>query len=293
MEDRSLHQLFRERLIAQANLFAALTSHPTLTGGARERALRALLREVLPRRYEVLDGTIVSLDATGKPRKTDAQIDTMVVDTFDYPTLLREGETAIVLPHAVRAIVEIKTDLAWTEKPAQNPFLKALRQIGALRLAVDPNNLIPVTLFSYNAPSTCATLRSWLRRMLEERERLRSLADASVTETESMSVRLLAADRLPERIICDTGVIAVKVEDGSGTAYRFHDNSLGRDVASAVVYLVDDIVQRTSAHVDPLGSEAFRLFQQFIGGTMLHETSEERLIISSESHATKDQGGRT
>lgn len=126
----------------------ALTSHPTLTGSARERALQALLRDVLPRRYEVLDGSIVSVDAAGQPAKTDSQVDLMIADTLDFPVLLRESDTAIVLPQAVRAIVEIKTELGWTKDPSTNPFLKALRQIGALRQATDPDGAIPVTLSS-------------------------------------------------------------------------------------------------------------------------------------------------
>ncbi len=288
---RHLHALLRDRLVAQANLFAALTSHPTLTGSARERALHALLREVLPRRYEVLDGTIVSTDKQGQPTKTDAQVDLMIVDTMEFPVLLREGDTAIVLPQAVLAVIEIKTDLAWTQSPSSNPFLKTLHQIGALRQATDPGGAIPVTLFSYTSPATCTTLRQWLEDTVKQRDRLRGESHrlhAANKATEALEIERKAsqldAALLPERIVCDTGVIALKVDDATQVVYRFYKNSLGSDAPSAVVFLVDDIVQSITTRTREQQDPAFNLFSLFLGAKILNNASDppvDPLVVST------------
>lgn len=98
------------------------------------------------------------------------------------------------------------------------------------------------------------------------------------------------ASFLPERIVCDTGVIALKVDDGERVVYDFYDNRLGSDVASAVVFLVDDIVQRTAPQAEERHAHAFRLFQRFLGGKMLQKAKENPLNVSAPP-AAADSGG--
>src|SRR5690242_3993960 len=69
-------QLIVEKLRAKSGLWKTLTGHTTLTGGGRERAFAELLRQLVPRRFEVLEGAIAT---PGK--RTRRQVDVMVVDT--------------------------------------------------------------------------------------------------------------------------------------------------------------------------------------------------------------------
>jgi len=128
----------QQRLAAQASLLASLSGHPTLIGSGREQALTQLLREVIPRRFEALSGCFISQDGnTGTPQKTSSQVDLMVVDTSDYPTLFRAGDIAVALPHSIRAIVEVKSGLGavrtrtGTLKSGET-FLSAVQQVGNL-----------------------------------------------------------------------------------------------------------------------------------------------------------------
>lgn len=62
VDETGLTHLLRRRLKAQADMFAALTSHPTLIGTGREDALAELLRQFMPRRFEILQGTVAVVD---------------------------------------------------------------------------------------------------------------------------------------------------------------------------------------------------------------------------------------
>src|SRR5262245_3876702 len=106
--DSDLSQVLRRRLKAQADLFAALTAHPTLIGTGREQALSELFRQFMPRRFEILEGTVAILDDNRRPIRSTQQLDIIVADTTDFPTLLRSGNVAIVLAHSVRAVMEVK-----------------------------------------------------------------------------------------------------------------------------------------------------------------------------------------
>src|SRR5262245_56419154 len=110
-KDSDLSQLLRRRLKAQADLFAALTAHPTLIGAGREEALSELFRQFMPRRFEVLEGTVAILDDQRRPIRSTQQLDIIVADTNDYPTLLRAGNVAVVPAPSVRAVVEVKSNL--------------------------------------------------------------------------------------------------------------------------------------------------------------------------------------
>ncbi len=146
MEKARFREMLVQRVRAQANLIGAFTTHNTLTGTARERAIVHVLREMLPRCFEALTGSIAAFDHDGQVQTTDRQIDLMIVDTWRYPTLFRDGDTAVVFAEAVRAIVEIKTRAvgrwAWFE---------TLVQSATLGSAVDLRSSVPRVVFAYEA----------------------------------------------------------------------------------------------------------------------------------------------
>lgn len=216
--ENSLQALLAARFRAQAQMVAALTDHPVLVGTGRESAVGALLQELLPRRFEVLTGVVAQLDAAGAPRRTNAQADLMVVDTLDFPVLLRAGNTAIVVPDSVRAVVEVKSALArppgggaeeggdpavgdGSEGTTQT-FLDALVQIGKLRLAIpDGGQSVQTILLSYGAPVFPRRLREWLELCVAARERM---------NPSSVEASALGAFALPDMILSVAGAMAFK-----------------------------------------------------------------------------------
>jgi hypothetical protein len=166
-DERSFMQVLRDQVVAQANLLEALTAHPTLVGAGRERAVIDMLRGQIPRRYEVLSGTVLGQDDEGSWQKENRQLDVMVVDTFDYPTLLRNGDIAVVLPQAVRVVIEVKSDLYTPPDPDKPPsppgdedpsgkkskgttpketFLDAIKQVSRNRLLFGETPILTVLL---------------------------------------------------------------------------------------------------------------------------------------------------
>lgn len=239
-----LGELLRNRLRAQADLLTALTDHPTLVGTGREHALAALLREVAPRRLEILTGVIASVDDAGQPQLATSQIDIMMVDTVDYPTLLRLGTTVVAIPQAVRAVIEVKSDLARGQK-----FVDAVEQLGCIQLEAGAENRFVTAIFSFGAPDRPATLRGWLEDILTERERRGQLITAAKTQDAKQARAAhaaLAAPMLPDLVISDRGAIAMKTDDGGKPAYRFYRAEAG---APAAVAFIDQMMQRTAPRV--------------------------------------------
>ena len=73
-------------------------------GGWKESLLRSVLRRYLPESYIVGQGFIVNKS------ESSSQIDILIV-AKDHPTLFKEDDLLIVTPDAVRAIIEVKTNL--------------------------------------------------------------------------------------------------------------------------------------------------------------------------------------
>lgn len=92
-----------------------------MIGHGREQAISDLIRQFVPRRLEVLSGAIVPGNPVSKAAR---QIDGMVADTLQYPSVLRVGEVAILLPDSVRAAIEVKSNLR--KPPDGEKLLKAL-----------------------------------------------------------------------------------------------------------------------------------------------------------------------
>ncbi len=146
----------RQRLVAQAELFAGLSAHTTVTGTGRERALADLLREVLPRRLEVLSGVVARMDG-GAPAKSARQVDLLIADTHDFPVLARSGDLAVVLPDSVRAMVEVKTRVSGDAE-----LLNAVAQLAESLSECTTGQRWYSALFSYTYPETSKKLREGL-----------------------------------------------------------------------------------------------------------------------------------
>jgi hypothetical protein len=235
-------------------MFAAVTSHPTLIGSGREAALAEFLRQLLPSRLELLSGTIAIFNAEGVPERSTHQIDLIVADTLDYPTLLRVGGIAVVLPPAVRALIEVKSDLGNSAD-----FVRAVAQSCRIKQLLGVGEPVFTTLFSFAAPSWNSTLHCWiedlmrLRRSLggEDLQDVRRLRDevlgadrkdpAAAAELFSM----LSVDRLPDMIVADRGAVARKTTE-LGPLRHFYSFLKDRDGAPAVAVFIDQLLQHLS-----------------------------------------------
>lgn len=143
-------------LRAKAELLASVTAHRTLTGTGRELALIQYFEGLVPRRFEVLTGTVLAPPAQGK---FEAQVDLMFVNTHDFPVLVREGSLAVVVPQSVHTTIEVKTKLD------KDSLVKVLPQIKRANrcLVSDGARAALSILFCYGTPANIETLKDNLR----------------------------------------------------------------------------------------------------------------------------------
>lgn len=79
-----------------------IIEHGPTVGTYRENLLQNSLRKHLPERYHVATGFIFGMRN---------QIDILIYDRIDYAPIFRDGHLVIVPPEAVRAVIEVKTNL--------------------------------------------------------------------------------------------------------------------------------------------------------------------------------------
>ncbi len=254
-------EALRQRLVAQAELFAALSSHTTITGTGRERALADLLREVLPRRVEVLSGVVARMD-DGAAAKSARQIDLLIADTHDFPVLARSGDLAVVLPDAVRAMVEIKTRVS-----GDNEMKDAIKQLAESRSECTTGQTWYSALFSYNYPNSSETLRTVLDLLITARnEKTVQLQDPSldpaVRAKLQAEVSPLIHAHLPDLIVSEKGAIAIKVV----SAYQFYECDAGR----AAVVFVSEILTAVTTELTRAGSIGYPLTTALTSAVGVH-----------------------
>lgn len=284
VQDSGLPQLLRRRLKAQADLFASLTQHPTLIGTGREAALAELFRQFMPRRFEILEGTVAILDADRRPVRSTHQLDMIVADTMDFPTLLRSGNLAVVLAQSVRAVMEVKSDL---KRGAS--FMAALIQIARVQQLLGATDPVFRGLFSFGAPAKSETVRSWLEDVIALREllatgqgrddirRIRDAvlnagdADASVADGRDL-LAVLANENLPNIIAADHGAVARK----SANTYTFLRG--GDDIPSAIV-VIDQFVEQLAATSAPEVNDAFGVVRAHLLIDVVPDTDLEDLQL--------------
>jgi len=220
-------ELLVQRLKAQASLLRSLTGHPTLVGTGRENAFRQLLHELVPQRYEILEGTIAG-DSGARARR---QVDCMIVDTFEFPTLFRSGNLAVVLRQAVRAIIELKGTIVAIDKPRSEAFRDLLIQIGRtqeqLQLGVD----VITVLFLFDEDITASELRTWIEEAIAARNRWASRGEHKADRD------ALSAAVLPSYIVTSEGLVVEKILDMP--VYRFYKT----DPAVAVAFLIANLLR--------------------------------------------------
>ena len=95
------------------------SAHAPTLGSYKERLLRQVIAEFLPRRYQVGTGFVLfpaaqlsgrgeSSAARRPPHEISRQLDLIVYDASEHPVVFREGDFVVVRPEAVRAVIEVK-----------------------------------------------------------------------------------------------------------------------------------------------------------------------------------------
>ena len=84
--------------------------HWLSVGNYKEELLRSLLKQLLPKKYEVSSGFILSLDENGNEIKSKQQ-DIIIWDSNEYAAIFRDHDFVIVPPEACKAVIEVKSTL--------------------------------------------------------------------------------------------------------------------------------------------------------------------------------------
>lgn len=84
--------------------------HWLSVGNYKESLLRGLLSNLLPKKFEVSTGFIMSTDRDGRIIKSKQQ-DIIIWNSNDYAAIFRDDEFVIVPPEACRAVVEVKSTI--------------------------------------------------------------------------------------------------------------------------------------------------------------------------------------
>jgi hypothetical protein len=100
----SYHKSLVDELKAVKNRIRTLIPHWPTDGAFKEATLRSVLRRHLPESLMVAHGFVVS------EHETSTEIDILIIDR-GHQTLFKDGDLVIVSADAVRAMIEVKTNL--------------------------------------------------------------------------------------------------------------------------------------------------------------------------------------
>lgn len=119
--------------------------HWLADGEHKEAVLRRVLRDLMPVKIGVCHGFIVD-----ESKEPSSQIDILLIDKLNKPTLFKDGDLTIVTPDCALGIVEVKT------KISSNAALKSVcEKLIENKLSVfeKTNRQCPVSLFVYEDTS--------------------------------------------------------------------------------------------------------------------------------------------
>ncbi|WP_281649189.1 DUF6602 domain-containing protein [Parendozoicomonas sp. Alg238-R29] len=84
--------------------------HWLSVGNYKESLLRDLLASLLPKKFEVSTGFILSADEHGNEIKSKQQ-DIIIWDSSEYAAIFRDNDFVIIPPEACKAVIEVKSTL--------------------------------------------------------------------------------------------------------------------------------------------------------------------------------------
>lgn len=119
----TFYDLEARKIAADGEKVALFTKHPGTLGAYRESRLRQYVAEHAPKRFAIASGFVSDHDADGNSiyDRSSLQIDCLVHDQTEYAPLLQAIDFAVVIPRAVAAVVEIKSNLTLFKERAKVP----------------------------------------------------------------------------------------------------------------------------------------------------------------------------
>ncbi len=283
---QSFVNALNQQILAKAQLTQTLTKHPVLIGASREDAIKELIQPFIPARFKVLSGSVAA-------EKSQAQFDIMVADTDSLPVLLHSQAYSIVLPAAVKVIIEVKSNLAratQVDPPHKEndgeTMLTVLRQIGRRRITTDLKSEAFSALVSFGAPQRNAKLREWLADIVRIRTEAAntvasSLRNRSPDVFEAQSrVQELQNSCLPDLILSTKGSIALKSGPPQAMSYKFLKTKPNHP---ALTVLVEQVVKTISGQIsrssDRRAVSAYQDILTSIGDATGDDTSVQPLNL--------------
>lgn len=274
-----------QQILAKAQLTETLTKHPVLIGTSREDAIKELIQPFVPDRFKVLSGSVAS-------EQSRAQFDIMVVDAESLPVLLHSQSYSVVLPAAVKVIIEVKSDL--TRATQVNPphaenkgetILAVLRQIGRRRITTDLKSEAFSALVSFGAPLRNSKLREWLADIVRIRADAVKVAAVSKRGTSQFKeaqarVQELQNNCLPDLIVSLGGAIAVKSTEPAGTVYKFLKPKPNYPALTILVEkTINVIAGEVSRRKDTQAVKAYRGILTSIGESTVDDATNSKLAL--------------
>lgn len=122
--------------------------HNLSSGGANETILREFLSAHAPTKFEVGQGFICDLEDSDLVSK---QCDILVYDQSNFPVLHSDGPIKVVMPDAVRMVIEVKT--RFTKEHVEGALLNV---VTATRL----NPQMTGVIFSFYSPSIGSVIKN-------------------------------------------------------------------------------------------------------------------------------------
>lgn len=149
---RAFATAFANDLSAKSEQLGRLLDHKPTVGGAREEMLRVLLEKHIPKRYHV---------ATGFVEGSPSQIDILIYDQIDYAPLFREGNLVVVPFQAVRAMIEVKSQLTRGE------LADALAHLDKATVAIQDGPPVFRGVFGYDGATALTLIDAFVQHHQE------------------------------------------------------------------------------------------------------------------------------
>lgn len=120
----------------------AALDHSSLKGDAFEESFRGFLRRYLPKKLDILQGTII--DAQGN---TTRQLDVIITDAASTPIFYESGNTRVVPAEMVYAVIEVKANLDIAELKRSLENMASVRALS--KTAYQPGGVFVTELSLY------------------------------------------------------------------------------------------------------------------------------------------------
>lgn len=117
------YELEARKITADGEKISLFTGHSGTLGTFREARLKQYLRDHIGDAFTISEGFVTRHDPDGEDiyDTSSRQIDALVYDGTLSPPLLRTNDFVVVVPSAVAAVVEVKSDLTLTKRRTSPP----------------------------------------------------------------------------------------------------------------------------------------------------------------------------